>query len=89
MKVTKDMIDGVIKETKYTLINKTMTHCQIITHCGFVFSGESACMDVCSFDGEIGKRISYENAYNKMWSHIGFHIMQVNEDLKTGVLYKM
>ena len=78
MKVTKEMIEGLIKEVKYTRINETMTHCQIVTDCGFAFTGESACIDPDNYNKEIGEKIAYENAYDKIWSHMGFHMLMIN-----------
>lgn len=77
MKVTKEMINDLIKEVKHTRINETMTHCQIIMKCGFAFSGESACIDPANYDQAIGEKIAYENAYDKIWSHMGFYLMMI------------
>ena len=73
-KITAEEINGLISGTEYTIID-TMTHCRIKMKCGFVFTGESACMNPADFNKDIGEKISYQNAFNKIWSHLGFHRM--------------
>ena len=85
MRVTQEMIDELIKEVKYTRINETMTHCQIIMDCGFVFTGESACIDPVNFNKDIGEKIAYGNAYDKIWSHMGFHMMMFRMTMSNAI----
>lgn len=71
-KITKDFLESEIAEVKYQRLSGTLTHCTIITHDGFTFTGESACVDSAQFDEEIGKKIAYQQAFDKMWMPYGF-----------------
>lgn len=75
-KITKEFLESEIKEVKYTRIGERITHCSIIVKCGFIFTGESAVVDANNFDEEIGKKIAYENAFEKMWMPYGFTLMR-------------
>ena len=71
-KVTKDFLESEIDKVEYNRLGGTLTHCTIYTHDGFTFTGESACVDPEQFDEEIGKRIAYKMAFDKMYPHYGF-----------------
>lgn len=43
-----------------------LTFCVIILKNGFTVTGESACASPENFNPEIGRKIAYENAYNKI-----------------------
>ena len=73
-KITTEEINSLISSIEYTIIG-TMTHCRITMKCKYVFTGESACMNPAHFNKEKGEEVSYENAFNKIWSHLGFHRM--------------
>lgn len=49
-----------------------LTFCVIILKNGFTVTGESACVSPENFDPEIGKKIAYENARNKIWMLEGY-----------------
>lgn len=76
-KITKETLGGEIADVRYTQIGDTLTHCAITTHSGFVFTGESACVDKAQFDKTIGEKIAYENAFEKMWLPYGFLLNQL------------
>lgn len=61
-------IDAVIVGKTFTLLpsGKCMV-CEITLKNGFTVRGESACVSPENFDEEIGKRISYDNARDKIW----------------------
>lgn len=46
---------------------ETLTFCVLILKNGFTVTGESACASPENFDPEIGKKIAYENAREKIW----------------------
>ncbi|QOW46467.1 MULTISPECIES: Gp49 family protein [Acinetobacter] len=46
--------------------------CVIVLKNGFTVTGESACVSPENFDPEIGKKIAYENARNKIWMLEGY-----------------
>ncbi|MBU3845543.1 MAG: hypothetical protein H9855_00920 [Candidatus Acinetobacter avistercoris] len=49
-----------------------LTFCVIILKNGFTVTGESACASPENFDPEIGRKIAYDNAYNKIWMLEGY-----------------
>ena len=79
-KITKQSLENEIDKIEYTRLTGTLTHCGITVKNGFVFTGESSCIDPKNFDEEIGKQIAYENAFDKMWSHYGFLVKNLMDD---------
>lgn len=55
---------------------ETMTFCILILRNGFTVTGESACASPENFDPEIGQKIAYENARNKIWMLEGYLLKQ-------------
>jgi len=53
-----------------------LTFCVIIMRNGFTVTGESACASPENFDAEIGKKIAFENAKQKMWPLMGYALKQ-------------
>lgn len=49
-----------------------LTFCVLVLRNGFTVTGESACASPENFDPEIGKRIAYDNARNKIWPLEGY-----------------
>jgi hypothetical protein len=39
-------------------------------------TGESACASPENFDAEIGRKIARQNAINKVWTLMGYHLKQ-------------
>lgn len=74
--ITKEFLESEITSTEYKRGVGTLTHCYITVKSGFVFTGESACVDESSFNEEIGQKIAYENAFEKMWMCYGFWLKQ-------------
>nr|WP_180644283.1 Gp49 family protein [Acinetobacter bereziniae] len=51
---------------------QTLTFCILTLENGFTVTGESACASPENFDAEIGKKIAFENARNKIWQLEGY-----------------
>ena len=70
-KVTKDLIESRIVEVDYQTIviaGQKMMYCGIRMDNGFVVVGKPAtCIDPDNWRDEIGKTISYDNAFEKLW----------------------
>lgn len=64
----------------------TLTFCILVLKNGFTVTGESACASPENFNKEIGEKISYENARNKIWQLEGYllkeKLFQENLDSK-------
>ena len=55
---------------------ETLTFCVLILKNGFTVTGESACASPENFDAEIGKKIAYQNAREKIWLLEGYLLKQ-------------
>lgn len=55
---------------------KTLTFCVLHLKNGFTVTGESACASPENFDAEIGRKISRQNAVNKIWMLEGYLLKQ-------------
>lgn len=49
-----------------------LTFCVLVLKNGFTVTGESACASPENFDPEIGMKIAFENAVNKIWMLEGY-----------------
>lgn len=69
-------IDGVtdpaiMGEDVYKALS-LITKCTLVLANGFTVTGESACASPENFDPEIGRKLAYEDARNKVWPLMGF-----------------
>ena len=71
--VTKDGIKARIVRIEYFVLPKsTVTLCSITLDNGFSVRGESACVDPDLFDKDLGEKLAYEQAFNKLWAFEGY-----------------
>lgn len=70
-RVTEDAIKAKIASVHY-LMHGLMTICIIVMKNGFKFVGHSSPASPKNFDGEIGKRYAYDNAFRQIWTHEGY-----------------
>ena len=76
-RITPDNIDSVIVSATYTNLPDGRTIvCQLTLLNGFAVTGESACASIENFDPEIGKKIAYTNAREKIWMLEGYLLKQ-------------
>ena len=75
-KLTEEFLENEIKHVAYTRLTGTLTHCAITVKNGFVFTGESACVDESNYERDIGEKVAYSNAFEKMWMPYGFFLKQ-------------
>lgn len=72
-KVTKDSIEASIAKVDYLVLpDSTVTLCNITMKNGYSIRGESACVDPRNFNVEIGKGLSYKDAFGKIWALEGY-----------------
>lgn len=82
-RLTPALIDATIKEVEYYVFPKTsLTVCCMTLQNGFTVTGESACASPENFNKEIGEKIAYENARNKIWVLEGYLLKQKLGELK-------
>lgn len=76
-RLTPDLIDGVMIGGQYWQPEgTTLTVCVITLKNGTHVVGESACISPENFDAEIGKKIAYQNAREKIWALEGYLLKQ-------------
>jgi hypothetical protein len=72
-RLTPDNIDNVIADSDFYVFPKTqLTVCCLTLKNGFNVTGESACASPENFNKEIGEKIAYNNARNKIWQLEGY-----------------
>lgn len=85
-RVTPERIDAVIRSAKYHVFeNTTVTICLLNLENGFQVVGESACASIDNFDPDLGMRIAFDKAKNKIWALEGYLLRQKLHEESTGV----
>ena len=79
-KITKEFLESEIIAVEYKRLSERLTHCTITVKNGFQFTGESACVDPAAYNEDIGNKIAYNNAFDKMWMPYGFWLRQKMHD---------
>ena len=75
-KVTPEYIKSRISHWEYHTFAGRLTLCIIHMKNGALITGESACVDIRNFDKDIGERIAYDNAFDKLWMLEGYALME-------------
>jgi hypothetical protein len=76
-RLTPENIDAKIVHSTYTVLpsGKVMV-CELVLENGFSVRGEAATVSRENFNHEIGRKISYENARDKVWQLEGYLLQQ-------------
>jgi hypothetical protein len=76
-RLTPDLIDAKVKHVDYHVFGDTcLTVCCMTLENGFTITGESACASPENFNEEIGQKIAFEQARNKIWMLEGYLLKQ-------------
>lgn len=76
-RLTPELIDSKVKSVDYHVFDKTcLTVCCMTLENGFTVTGESACASPENFNEEIGQKIAFEQARNKIWMLEGYLLKQ-------------
>ena len=75
-RVTKEYMESRIKDKTFLKIGETVTLCNITLDNGYSVRGESACVNAANYRQEIGEKIAYDNAFNKLWPLFGFDLAE-------------
>lgn len=71
--ITIEDINKKIVDKIFTVLEDGRTTiCNLYLQNGFTVRGESACVAVENFNKEIGEKIAYENAVDKVWLLEGY-----------------
>jgi len=70
----RDQVTGALADTDSPEIKALacLTVCAIGLKNGFVVTGESACASLDNYDFEIGRKIAFANARQKIWALEGY-----------------
>lgn len=72
-RLTPQQIDAAIKRIQYCVFpDSTLTVCAITLQNGFIVTGESAAASPENFNEEIGKKVAFDNARQKIWAFEGY-----------------
>jgi hypothetical protein len=75
-RITPEQIECVIDGSEYAIFNGVLTICVLTLSNGFMVTGESACASPENFDADIGRRIAYDMAKQKIWALEGYLLKQ-------------
>jgi hypothetical protein len=74
-RVTLEAVHTCIAATDYYVFpGSQLTICCLTLDNGFTVTGESACASPENFDAEIGRKIAYSKAIEKIWPLLGFRL---------------
>ena len=68
--------DAIASEQYYVFPGTTMTVCALTLRNGYIVTGESAAASPENFDRDIGRKIAFDNARNKIWALEGYLLRQ-------------
>lgn len=72
-RLTPERIDAKIVSADYHVFpSSCLTVCCLTLVNGFTVTGESACASPANFNAELGEKIAYEAARNKVWALEGY-----------------
>ena len=76
-RLTTNTIDAAIKSIAYHVFNGScLTVCCLTLQNGFTVTGESACVSPENFNRQIGEKVSFANARDKIWMLEGYLLKQ-------------
>lgn len=64
--------DTIVSAAYYVFPNTTLTICVLTLRNGFTVTGESAAASPANFDKELGQKIAYGHARDKIWALEGY-----------------
>ena len=72
-RLTPELINSKIESAQYHVFKGSqLTVCCITLSNGYTVTGESACASPENFNEELGCKIAFENARNKIWALEGY-----------------
>lgn len=71
-RVIKEQMAARIVTSEFIKIGSTVTLCNLTLDNGYSVRGESACVNPANYNEEIGNKIAYDNAFQKLWALFGF-----------------
>jgi len=76
-RLSPNQIDAAIKKEQYHVFEGSqLTVCCLTLQNGFTVIGESACVSPENFDADIGKKVAFGKARDKIWAFEGYALKQ-------------
>lgn len=75
-RLTPAKIDAVIAKKEFHRLTDVLTVCVLTLVNGFTVTGESACASPENYRQEIGEKVAFENAREKIWVLEGYLLKQ-------------
>lgn len=75
-RLTPESIDSVITKKEFHKLTSVLTICVLTLENGFTVTGESACASPNNYNQEIGEKIAFQNAREKIWMLEGYLLKQ-------------
>lgn len=76
-RLSPEKIDAVIAKADYYVFPDSMlTVCCLTLRNGFNVTGESACVSPANFNEELGRKIAYGHARDKIWALEGYALKE-------------
>lgn len=71
-RLTPAHIDSTINDISYHRLTDVLTVCVLTLMNGFTVTGESACASPENYNKEIGNKVAFDNAREKIWALEGY-----------------
>lgn len=72
-RLTPELIDATIADKTFHVFDGSqLTVCCLTLQNGFTVTGESACLSPENFNQEIGEKVAFGNARDKIWALEGY-----------------
>jgi len=89
-RLTPDLIDSKICGKQFHVFEDScLTVCCLTLENGFTVTGESACASPHNFNKEVGEKIAYEQARNKIWALEGYLLKEKLYQMPTTFIRRM
>jgi len=76
-RLTPELIDAaILRSAFYVFPGSMLTVCCLTLKNGFSIVGESACASPENFNSDIGEKIAFKNARDKIWALEGYLLKQ-------------
>ena len=72
----KGIDNAIVSAEYYTFPGLKQTVCCLTLRNGFTVVGESACVSPANYNKELGDKIAYDNARDKVWAFEGYLLQQ-------------
>lgn len=83
-RVTKEYMKSRIREVTWHRTTPTLTTAVLTLDNGFFVTGEAACVNPENYNADIATKISFDNAFAKLWPLFGFLLAEAQGRMPEG-----